>query len=229
MPFLLVFAKPPAPGAVKTRLTALVTPQEAARLYAAMLADALEQYAALEVPDLEVRLCWGRMPQPGDLDVPVPGGVTVREQRGEGLGERMAHAFVEAFAEGAERVVIVGTDHPTLPSAFVEHAFAVLDAPLSVCIGPAGDGGFYLLGMNDFSPDLFDGMTYSHARVFDETMERVALVGREATVLPLWYDVDTPAALCRLARDLAESPAVAPATRATLAPLLARYDLCADA
>lgn len=217
---LLVFAKAPSPGAVKTRLTDLLSPEEAADLYEAFLRDALAQYAAL---DAAVRLYVA----PPAAEFPTglaPDGVSVHEQRGEGLGARMQQAFLETFADGYERLVIVGTDHPTLPSAFIERAFAALEEPLATCIGPSADGGYYLLGMNEFYPQLFDGMTYSHDAVFAETLRRVETTAAALTVLPQWYDVDTPAALGRLAADLAETKAPpAERTRAAVQRLLQTY------
>lgn len=219
MPFLrhalIVFAKVPQPGRVKTRLTTLLSPEQAAMLYEAFLHDALAQYEAMEV-DVRLYLSPPTTPRPIDL---VPDSVAVREQQGDGLGERMMHAFVESFAEGYERLVVIGTDHPTLPTAFIEQAFAALAAPLSVVIGPSDDGGYYLLGMNDFYPQLFDEMTYSHADVFTQTLARSGDTGAAVSVLPSWYDVDTPELLRRLVKDLEDPSVHAPNTRRALAEL----------
>ena len=195
---LIVFAKVPAPGAVKTRLTALLTEAEAAALYDAFLRDALDAYAGLG-PAVRLYLS-GDGALPADL---VPDGVSLHAQRGEGLGPRMLRAFAETFVAGHERVAIIGTDHPTLPLPFVELAFSELARPLSTVLGPSDDGGYYLLGMNELYGELFDGMTYSHDGVFDATLRRAEATPASVTVLPPWYDVDTPAALERLAADLA--------------------------
>ena len=186
------------PGQVKTRLTSVLTEAGAARLYEAFLRDALGQYMALEA---DVRLYWASPLDavPNDL---VPEGVASFAQQGDGLGARMQRAFLETFAAGYERIVIVGTDHPTLPSAFIEEAFAALREPLSIAIGPSEDGGYYLLGMNEFYPQLFADMRYSHADVLAETLARVSQTSATLTVLPMWYDVDTPEALDRLRSDL---------------------------
>ena len=219
MTALIVFAKLPEPGRVKTRLTEVLTPGEAADLYEAFLHDALRQYGRLGVA---VRLYLapplGEMP-PGL----VPDGVETFEQRGDDLGARMQHAFLETFAAGADRAVVIGTDHPSLPSAFIEQAFAALREPLSVCLGPSDDGGYYLLGMNDFFPRLFSGMTYSHGAVFEQTLRRAAQGETHVTVLPPWYDVDMMDDLRRLIRDLDDEPGAALRTRAVLARLRAAY------
>lgn len=214
---LLVFAKRPEPGRVKTRLTELLTPEEAAGLYEAFLRDALRQYAALGA-DVRLYLAGGALPE--GL---APPGVSHHVQQGDGLGPRMLRAFVETFAAGYARAVIIGTDHPTLPSAFIEQAFAALAPPRAVCLGPSDDGGYYLLGMNDFFPELFEEMRYSHAGVFRETLARAAATDAALTILPPWYDVDTPEALGRLVRDLAATPGIAPATRAAVRALARRH------
>jgi hypothetical protein len=206
---LLVFAKVPRPGTVKTRLTPVLTPEEAARLYGAFLRDALRLYAAL---DVDVRLYWAP-PLPSDPVDGMPNTVTVHRQEGEGLGARMQNAFRQALNDDYDRAVVVGTDHPTLPASFVRQSFAALETARSVCIGPSEDGGFYLLGMNAHYPQLFEGMTYSHDSVFTDTLARIGTTDARLTVLPRWYDVDTPAALGRLLEDLDDPDVEAPHTR----------------
>lgn len=214
---LIVFAKPPAPGRVKTRLTTALSDEEAARLYAAFLGDAVDGYADLAA---DVRLYWSRAPDDSDASLPAGSALSEHVQQGDGLGARMRRAFRETLDAGAERAVIVGTDHPTLPAAFVERAFAALDEPERICIGPSDDGGYYLLGMNAFYPQLFADMTYSRGDVFEETLERTRRTSADLTVLPSWYDVDTPADLRRLAHDLDADPSIrAPRTRRTVKAL----------
>lgn len=212
---LIVFAKHPEPGRVKTRLTPTLDPEEAARLYRAFLLDALEQYTALTA---DIRLYLGAAERTAELRGG-PSGVERFVQRGATLGERMKQAFKETFAAGYQRAVIIGTDHPTLPTAFVEQAFDAVASPASVSIGPSTDGGYYLLGMSTFYPVLFDGMEYSHADVFEDTLARAEEISADLTVLPLWYDVDDPDDLQRLVEDLSDSPNQAPRTRAMLREL----------
>lgn len=206
---LLVFAKVPRPGTVKTRLTPALTPTEAARLYTAFLRDTLRQVVQLEV---DVRL-YLAPPLPDDGLDGLPAGVSVHTQTGDGLGARMQRAFRETLREGADRVVVMGSDHPTLPSTFLRQAFRSLDDPQSVCVGPTEDGGFYLLGMSTVYSQLFDGMTYSHSEVFSQTLARAKQTDADLTVLPGWYDVDTPQDLGRMLADLDTDRVGAPNTR----------------
>ena len=225
---LIVFAKPPVPGRVKTRLTPPLSPEDAARLYGAFLQDALDQYQGLGVT-LRLYLA---------LDEPPPGmGIAIQRedifpqwtgnvfrQRGEGLGERMKQAFGETFAAGRRRVILIGTDHPTLPSVYIKEGLAFLEAQRAVVLGPTGDGGFYLIGMNESFPQIFEGMTYSHGAVFEQTTARVASCGASLQTLPEWYDVDTFDDLKRLVADMRRESAGAMRTRAMLQRLSEQYE-----
>ena len=212
---LIVFAKVPRPGHVKTRLTPVLTPAEAARLYTAFLRDALRQYERLPA---DVRL-YVAPPVPEQFRVGLPTDVTLHEQEGDGLGVRMRNAFQQTLAEGYDRAAVVGTDHPTLPPSFVRQSFDALQSDRAICIGPSEDGGFYLLGMSAFYPQLFADMQYSHERVFTDTLARIGTTDATLTVLPRWYDVDTPDALRRLLADLADDAVDAPNTRRIVAEL----------
>ncbi len=188
---LIVFARSPKSGQVKSRLTQLISPQEATEIYRMFLMDSLEQYASLGV---SVRLYMSDGVPP---DVPFH-GAQIMKQYGKGLGERMCHAFRETAAEGYRQMVIIGTDHPTLPDAFLHNAFQALLDPPSICIGPAEDGGYYLLGMNPFIDGLFDNMMYSRPDVFELTLAKAYQSDAKVVQLPKWYDVDTPDDLRRL-------------------------------
>ncbi len=216
---LIVFAKPPVAGRVKTRLTELLTEREAAALYEAFLRDALAQYLHF---DADVRLYVAGATEPLAAPV-VPTAVSVFRQCGDGLGARMARAFRETFDAGYGRIVIIGTDHPTLPSGYLEAASEALEQPGADSIGPSADGGYYLLGMNRWYPQLFEAMTYSHAEVFVRTHARIRKVGVQPAVLPPWYDVDRPEDLQRLAADLADRSNRAPHTRRRLKALTQKY------
>lgn len=226
---LLVFAKAPAPGDVKTRLageTSVLSEKESARLYAAFLRDAMAQYvsfaASMPYP-LAIQLHWSGPLAAASPFIPADalaqGGtgdagthVEVIAQEGEGLGERMMHAFQQALRT-YQRAFIIGTDHPTLPDPYIEEAIHVLSEAPAICIGPSADGGYYGLGMNRWTPEVFADMTYSHAHVFTNTLRRAVQTDAEVTVLPEFYDVDTPDALCRMLVDLRDVKTRAPVTR----------------
>src|SRR5687768_4107918 len=145
----------PVAGEVKTRLTPPLTPADAARLYEAFLLDALDEwvegheFGLAEAPAVRLYVAHDGDPAP---PIAAPAGVTVHVQRGVDLGTRMLRAAVESFAAGHDRVVLIGSDHPTLPGAFVGEAFRALAEPFTVVLGPSEDGGYYLIGLNEVLP-----------------------------------------------------------------------------
>lgn len=219
---LLVFAKVPRAGYVKTRLTPPLSPEWAARVYEAFLKDALDAYAdqasggdpLLMAEPVAVRLYLDIEP-PADL---APEAVSVHRQMGDGLGSRMAGAFASAFASGYERVVVVGTDHPTLPLALMGEAFRQLREPMTCVLSPSDDGGYVFLGLNDLAPDLFD-MPFSHERVFADTVDRALASGLTPVVLPGHYDVDDGEDLARLLREWRDGTHVGERTHRLLGEL----------
>jgi rSAM/selenodomain-associated transferase 1 len=213
-PALVVFAKVPAPGAVKTRLSPPLTAEQAAHLYAAFLGDALEGWSRGAGFGLPVRPAVRLYvaPEGGEPAGLAPPAVSVHTQRGETLGQRMLQAAVETFAAGHDRVVLIGSDHPTLPDEFIGQAFLELDEPLTVVVGPSDDGGYYLIGMNEVIPSLFEGLSYSHPGVLREALERAVEAGVGLVVLPAWFDVDTPESLERLKTERAAGVPVGPRT-----------------
>ena len=110
-------------------------------------------------------------------------------QEGINLGERMRQAFQDRFEEGYERVVIIGADSPTLPTAYIEQA---LQSKKEVVIGPSTDGGYYLIGMQGKMTDIFERVPWGTDRVLSETLNVLKEQQAEAELLPVWYDVDLP-------------------------------------
>lgn len=216
---LMVMARDPAAGRVKTRLQPAIPAAESTRLYRAFLADALRQFAAL---DVAVRVYVADAARPQGLDVRLH-GASLHGQRGSTLDRRMDAAFRDSSKAGYERLVIIGTDHPTLPTRYIREAFSALGRHGSAVLGPCADGGFYLLGMRPYCQDLVLGRRYSHERVSEETLALARRLARHVTVLDGWYDVDTPGDLLRLAGDLERAETEAPETRRVVADLMDRY------
>ena len=233
---LIVFAKSPVPGRVKTRLVPPLTEAEAARLYAAFIEDSLAHYAELPV-DVRLYLAGADSSEADSrvtfrdsatLGFTLPDGVTIHGQQGANLGERMKNAFADCFDAGYEAVVITGTDHPSLPGGYIEESFAYLNGPSDIVLGPTDDGGYYLLGMKQLHPEAFSGMTYSHSLVFEQTVERLRSLTSRIEVLRRWYDVDRPSDLIRLLNDLTAGPHKAPRTLEVLTQLADRYGWSAE-
>lgn len=199
---LHLFGKVPEPGSTKTRLAPALGDRGAARLYRAFLDDTVRRTAAVEV---ERRTLWLAGGDGGRERVRKRHrGLRVRPQRGGDLGERMAHAMETSFSEGAGRVLIVGTDHPTLPPERPELAFRLLQSA-DLVLGPSDDGGYYAIGLRraawPSARQLFRDVPWSTGRVLDVTRSKADRAGLDRRELPGWYDVDLPSELERLRRD----------------------------
>jgi uncharacterized protein len=120
-------------------------------------------------------------------------------QQGETLGDRMRNAFGELFARGYTRVVAIGSDLPTLPARYVEQAFDRLrDRSGAIVVGPAIDGGYYLIGLREAAPELFDAIPWSTRGVLAATRQAAEKLNLVVHLTPEWYDVDEPADLDRV-------------------------------
>jgi len=195
---IVIFAKAPVPGRVKTRLIPALGEVGAARLAARMLDLALEQALAAAVGPVE--LCMS--PAPGAAEwaaIPLPAGIETSAQ-GEGdLGERMARAARRTLANG-EAVLLIGTDCPDLTAERLRAAAARL-AEHDAVLHPAVDGGYPLLGLRAFDASLFEAMPWSTSAVADLTLARLAALGWRVWLGETLRDIDAPG-------DLAGLPAV---------------------
>jgi rSAM/selenodomain-associated transferase 1 len=181
-----LFAKWPAPGAAKTRLCAGRPAEWGARVARAFLLDTLERLAG--VGDRRV-LAFAPPAAQADFAALVRGCFALAPQAAGDLGERLVRFAAEQFAAGAGSLVLVGADSPTLPVEYVERAFAELGRA-DVVLGPATDGGYYLIGFGSRVPPVFDGIAWGTSRTLADTVARLA--GWRLALLPPWYDVDTP-------------------------------------
>ena len=197
----VVMVKAPRAGAVKTRLVPPLTREDAASLASCFARDTL---AAVRRVVREVLVAYA----PGDGRASLEAlfqdeGLLWFEQRGEDLGARIESAAAHAFSRGHGPVVVVGTDSPTLPASFVERAVASLSAGESdVALGPAEDGGYYLVGLRKLFGGLFRDVEWSTPLVYRQTAENASRRGLRLLELPRWYDVDTQADLLRLRDEI---------------------------
>jgi len=211
---LAVIAKEPAAGLAKIRLVPGFGEEGAARVAAAMLADTL---AAVRAVGADPWLCFTPEEARGRLGRLAPGfGLLV--QRGGDLGDRLAACLTDLLAAGADRVAIVGADTPHVPAASYRRALAMLDE-VDVVLGPALDGGYYLVAARAARPELFVGVPMGTEVVLAETLARAARGGLAVGLLPPLRDLDR-------VEDLATALAAgeldgAPATRAVATELLA--------
>lgn len=207
---LIVFAKHPVPGRVKTRLTPPLTPEEAAELYRCMLLDTLAKVRSL--PNLNGYLFYQDEPAALPYFQGIAPDFVLQPQEGCDLGARMAGAFRAVLFRRHRRVVIVGTDAPDVPLDYLHHAFrALAEDAIDVVFGPSTDGGYYLLGLKALTDCLFEGIAWSTCTVLAESLARAEAAGLGVYLLPEWHDVDTAEDLQRCGLVQAESGA--PLTR----------------
>ena len=197
---LAAMAKVPIAGAVKTRLCPPLRPDAAAELARCFLEDRVEQLGAVSAGD---RLVAFTPPEEAAaVRALVPPDVRIVPQQGVDLGARMNGLLTDLLVEGYAGALVVGTDTPTLPTAYLAEAAAVLrEAAADVVLGPTEDGGYYLIGLPAPAPELFVDMAWSTATVCEETLRRARAAGRRVSVLPPWFDIDRIADLARLRDD----------------------------
>lgn len=198
---LIIMAKVPVIGTVKTRLQPFLSPDECAELAAAFLRDA-ENKAKIVCKN--TILAYSPAHQRDVLENLLQFKNTLLEQTGADLGARMANAFEFAFArEKDSAVVMIGTDSPTFPAEFMELAFKFLEKDADAVLGKSADGGFYLIGLRRFVPHLFDDIAWSVSTVFEQMTANLARFKFDnLRLVPDWYDVDTPNDLLRLRDEI---------------------------
>lgn len=201
---LLIMAKAPHPGAVKTRLCPPLTPGLAADLYRAFLRDTIALGAGL--PGTTVGVVYPPTADDRALLALLPPGAVAWAQEGQGLGDGLRGAFDRAFAAGYRRVVVMSSDSPTLPATVLEEAFAAL-ADHDLALGPTHDGGYYLIGLTSPQPRLFAGIAWSTAAVYRQTRERASESALRVRATAPWPDVDTIADLPVIAGHCARGAA----------------------
>jgi rSAM/selenodomain-associated transferase 1 len=212
---IAVMAKSPRPGQVKTRLVPPLTPNAASALSASFLRDITENIArAAEAgvirgyvayaPAGTERAFDGMLAQGTGLVL--ADGTTISAPRVTGFGRPLLHAARSLFAMGHEAVCLLNSDSPTLPTALLSRAANALAEPGDrVVLGPAEDGGYYVIGMKAPHVPLFEDIAWSTSAVADDTRQRAAALGLPVVELDPWYDVDDAAALHRLCRDLSSA------------------------
>ncbi len=222
--------KAPYPGAVKTRLVPPLTPEQAAKLNACFLRDI---GASIAVCCHKLRSSQNGSARGVGIYTPpgsealyrnlLPRDFLLIPQRGENFRDRLLFAAEDLFAAGFISVCLINSDSPTVPPSSFEEAVTSLNKRDDrIVVGPADDGGYYLIGMKQLRRRLFDEIDWSTERVFKQTTQRAKEIGLKIHTLPPGYDVDDRIGLQRLRHDLFGPHAgmdVAPHTREFLGSL----------
>lgn len=179
-----IFAKQPVPGQVKTRLCPPFDPQEAADLYLQILTETIERMQERRIYDLAI--CFA-----GDrkwFEARFP-GITLWEQQGEDLGARMSAALTSFFEQGYSQAILIGSDTPDLPAERIDQTISFLGSA-DIVLGPAADGGYYLIGESVHFPELFENIPWSSDSVLAETLKRAKEHNISTQQLDIWEDLD---------------------------------------
>jgi uncharacterized protein len=196
-----IMAKAPQSGQVKTRLCPPLSYREAAELYRCFLLDKIAQVNTLQraapvvsySPD-DSRPLFEDLTPPHFMLIP---------QHGDDLGARLLFTFDRLFRQGFTQVIVIDSDTPTLPTAYLEQALMLIAERVNdVVLGPTEDGGYYLIGLRQSHRELFEQMPWSTSQVFPETRRRSEQYGLTVACTEYWYDVDTPEDLSRLRESL---------------------------
>ncbi len=200
---LLVFARLPELGRVKTRLAADLGDERALAVYATMLRDLIAGIGS-STPDTEIEFLWPPTPSANGAALRAAfAHHSVAMQTGTHLGDRLSMALSERFFfHRTEKIIAIGVDDPSLSRTLIDQAFALLDS-CEYVIGPATDGGYYLIGCRAlaFDPAIFHDIEWGTSTVYAATMKKIAEMQRTVAVLPQRYDLDTVADLKRYVRD----------------------------
>jgi len=185
---VLLFVKVPEKGCVKTRLARDFNDDFAVRLYESMALDTIDTLKRIPFP---FRICYSPPDALDRMQAWLGREQVYMPQSGEDLGERMEQAFVRVLSEGMNRVSLIGSDIPGLSPGILTEAFNALESKDAV-IGPADDGGYYLIGFNKegFEPGVFHDMIWSTDTVFQETVARLERAARKVHLLPQCRDID---------------------------------------
>ena len=186
---VILFVRSPERGKVKSRLAAAIGEEMALEIYKGCVLDIMETLKKGRYP---FRIFF----YPGNAKEKVTNWLgkdfTYSPQKGSDIGKKMENAFVQSFSEGSERAVLIGSDIPDLPNSLIHRAFLSLDKSEAV-LGPASDGGYYLIGFkkNSFLPYVFHGIPWSTPSVYQETIEVFRRSNYRVHILRQWNDVDT--------------------------------------
>src|SRR2546422_5140662 len=226
---LAVMTKAPRAGQVKTRLVPLLSLEEAAQLNSCFLRDtaaAIAKACGSTARGVGVYTPIGA--EAAYIDI-LPRDFDLLPQRGDGFGERLAFAAADLFQCGFTSVCLIDSDSPTVSADVYAKAVDLLSKPGDrVVLGPSDDGGYYLIGLKQKRPELFERIDWSTERVLDQTKTRARELNLDVSVLRTGYDIDDAATLRRLCYELLSNKSerdVAPNTRKFLAAVTAQKKL----
>lgn len=186
---ILLFVKYPKKGMVKKRLAQDISEKIVVNLYKEFVKDTISTINQIKTPLI---ICYYPPTNLLKFQKWLGSQYTYIAQRGENLGERMVHCFTEVFTKEYQKAILIGSDSPDIPKKILTTALKQLKTN-DIVLGPATDGGYYLIGFNKetFLPQLFENMSWSEKTVFTQTKEKIEKTKYKLNILPIWSDIDT--------------------------------------
>ncbi len=199
---VIIMAKVPQAGNVKTRLQNILSPEDCETLAGALLKDAVNKaktvcentFIAFSPPDKIEK-----------LKEILPEELNFIAQTGEDLGDKMLNAFQFVFEQKTDSIVMIGTDSPTFPFDFIEQAFEFLETNSEIVLGKTEDGGFYLIGLRRLHREIFENVPWSSLQTFEKVYTNIQKLGLHLREVPGWYDVDEERDLIQLKNEIQRS------------------------
>jgi rSAM/selenodomain-associated transferase 1 len=210
---LVIMAKAPRHGSVKTRLTKSLPVRAVTELYQCLLNDTVALGQTLDQVEIAI-MCPAADVE--DVSLAVAKSVRVVPQTGSGLAAALDSVFTQFAASGRPRVIAFNSDSPHLPGSALRSAFDVLEA-CDLVVGPTHDGGYYLVGARASHPGLFANDGMGTASALDTLLQRASDLRLSVRVIDSFYDIDVPADLNQLTKELQRTPWKAPRTAQWLA------------
>jgi rSAM/selenodomain-associated transferase 1 len=205
---LVIMAKAPRLGSVKTRLAGSLSLQAVTEFYGCLLNDTISLAQSLDYIEVAI-MCPASDVE--ELSRAVPGTVRILPQTGEGLAAGLDSVFAHFAGSGDQRVIAFNSDSPHLPASVLKSAFDVLDAD-DLVLGPTHDGGYFLVGAKASHPNLFTNDGMGTANALEAVLTRARALGLSIHLTDPFYDIDVEGDLNRLAAELQLAPAKAPRT-----------------
>ncbi len=188
---LVIFLKNPVPGSVKQRLARHIGAEQAARVYKKISEMVISKTAPTRTDLYTVDICFSPQRDEAAIRAWLVQHKSFYPQTGSNLGQRMSNAFKRAFESKYKKVALIGTDCPEISRDIILQSFALLDWH-HVVLGPAYDGGYYLIGLREMFPDLFQNIAWGSEKVFTQTIEKIYAAGFSVGLLPMLRDIDRP-------------------------------------
>ncbi len=187
---LIMFIKYPAPGMVKSRLALHLGKERAAEIYRVIAETVVANVTSRTTEnDYDAVLCYSPETAEQAFKEWFPQQHLFSPQQGSDLGERMSNAFLHAFADGHAKALLIGSDCPDISRTIVGRGFMQLETN-DIVLGPAHDGGYYLIGLRRPDPELFSNMQWGTGRVLQQTLDKINAVGLTVALLPELRDID---------------------------------------